>query len=100
MTPEDLLTMVLSVAQAWFWAAEGAGTEGAWQSWPAEQLARHRAAVVEAARRISGPEAADGSSEAAARQSRADRADAEDYRWPVERLQASRVVRTLLPRQR
>ncbi|MEU5538787.1 TetR family transcriptional regulator [Streptomyces sp. NPDC020362] len=59
MTPEDLLTMVLSVAQAWFWAAEGAGTEGAWQSWPAEQLARHRAAVVEAARRISGPEAAD-----------------------------------------
>ncbi|MFF7749163.1 TetR family transcriptional regulator [Streptomyces sp. NPDC007971] len=59
LAPEDLLTMVLSVAQAWFWAAEGAGTEGAWQSWPAQRLAVHRAAVVEAARRISEPGAAD-----------------------------------------
>ncbi|MHB9856916.1 TetR family transcriptional regulator [Streptomyces sp. YIM S03343] len=56
MAPDDLLTMVLAVAQAWFLAAEGdgAGTGGG-QAWPAERLALHRAAVVEAARRISTP---------------------------------------------
>ncbi|MBY8840698.1 TetR family transcriptional regulator [Streptomyces sp. SP2-10] len=53
MEPADLLTMVLAAAQAWFWADE------AGQPWPPERLARHRAAVVETARRISGPKAAD-----------------------------------------
>lgn len=56
MGPEDLLTMVLAAAQAWFWAMEGTDAqdeEG--QSWSAQRLAEHRAAVVEAARRISEP---------------------------------------------
>ncbi|MGW0995952.1 TetR family transcriptional regulator [Streptomyces sp. NPDC002520] len=61
MEPADLLTMVLAVAQAWFWAAEGAEAEAPGQSWAAERLDRHRAAVVEAARRISAPRPADGS---------------------------------------
>ena len=55
MGPEDLLTMVLAAAQAWFWAIEGADAQGEGQSWPAQRLAEHRAAVVEAARRISEP---------------------------------------------
>ncbi|MGV9249046.1 TetR family transcriptional regulator [Streptomyces sp. NPDC003710] len=57
MEPADLLTMVLAMAQAWFWAAEG---EEAGQSWSPQRLARHRSAVVEAARRICEPKTADG----------------------------------------
>ncbi|GAA3027602.1 TetR family transcriptional regulator [Streptomyces glomeratus] len=57
MDPADLLTMVLAMAQAWFWAAEG---EEAGQSWSPQRLARHRSAVVEAARRICEPKSADG----------------------------------------
>ncbi|MEU6553360.1 TetR family transcriptional regulator [Streptomyces sp. NPDC046915] len=52
--PSDLLTMVLATAQAWFWATEGAPEEGD-QVWSPQRLALHRAAVVEAARRISEP---------------------------------------------
>ncbi|MGW2856684.1 TetR/AcrR family transcriptional regulator, partial [Streptomyces sp. NPDC001215] len=59
MESTDLLTMVLAVAQAWFWAAEGADAAAAGQSWSPERLALHRSAVVEAARRISEPETAD-----------------------------------------
>ncbi|MFJ3307493.1 TetR family transcriptional regulator [Streptomyces sp. NPDC086549] len=55
MEPGDLLTMVLAVAQAWFWAAEGADVEEGARSWSPQQLALHRSAVVEAARRISEP---------------------------------------------
>ncbi|MFG2122632.1 TetR family transcriptional regulator [Streptomyces sp. NPDC048710] len=58
MEPADLLTMVLAAAQAWFWAAEGADAAQSGSSWPAQRLAEHRAAVVEAARRISEPKTA------------------------------------------
>ncbi|MBB4939162.1 AcrR family transcriptional regulator [Streptosporangium album] len=51
--PDDLLTMVLAMAQAWFWAAEDVDPGQVSQSWPPERLALHRSAVVEAARRIS-----------------------------------------------
>lgn len=55
MEPADLLTMVLAAAQAWFWAAEGADAAESVPSWSQQRLAEHRAAVVEAARRISEP---------------------------------------------
>ncbi|MER5793589.1 TetR family transcriptional regulator [Streptomyces sp. NPDC001980] len=55
MAPDDLLTMVLAAAQAWFWAAEGVDPKEVGESWPAERLALHRAAVVEAARRLTEP---------------------------------------------
>ncbi|MFD3925014.1 TetR family transcriptional regulator [Streptomyces sp. NPDC058614] len=58
MVPADLLTMVLAAAQAWFWAAEGVDPEEVSRSWSSERLAQHRAAVVEAARRMSEPKAA------------------------------------------
>ncbi|MFF8731042.1 TetR/AcrR family transcriptional regulator [Streptomyces sp. NPDC015171] len=58
MTPDDLLAMVLAAAQAWFWAAEGVDPEEVTASWTAERLARHRAAVVTAARRMCEPNAA------------------------------------------
>ncbi|MFF4229659.1 TetR family transcriptional regulator [Streptomyces sp. NPDC001820] len=60
MQPADLLTMVLAVAQAWFWAAEGVDTEEGAPSWSAERLALHRSAAVEAARRLIEPKKADG----------------------------------------
>ncbi|MER5405752.1 TetR family transcriptional regulator [Streptomyces sp. NPDC002769] len=59
MRPDDLLTMVLAVAQAWFSAAEDVDPGGINQSWSRERLALHRSAVVEAARRISEPKTAD-----------------------------------------
>ncbi|GAA4607567.1 TetR family transcriptional regulator [Actinoallomurus liliacearum] len=59
MAPADLLTMVLAVAQAWFWAAEGVDAEEGGRSWSQERLALHRAAVVQAARRIVEPTAPD-----------------------------------------
>ncbi|MFD4508473.1 TetR family transcriptional regulator [Streptomyces sp. NPDC058457] len=55
MAPDDLLTMVLAAAQAWFWAAEGVDPKEVSESWPEERLALHRAAVVEAARRMTEP---------------------------------------------
>ncbi|WP_393101142.1 TetR family transcriptional regulator [Streptomyces sp. LN325] len=57
MPPDDLLTMVLAVAQAWFSAAEEGDPGKIDQSWSPERLALHRSAVVEAARRISAPKA-------------------------------------------
>jgi AcrR family transcriptional regulator len=59
MEPDDLLTMVLAAAQAWFWAAEGVDPEGVSQSWSPQRLALHRSAVVEAARRMCEPQTAD-----------------------------------------
>ncbi|MFD4951355.1 TetR family transcriptional regulator [Streptomyces sp. NPDC058451] len=53
MQPDDLLTMVLAMAQAWFWAAEDGDPGQVGHSWLPERLALHRSAVVEAARRIS-----------------------------------------------
>ncbi|MCO6009135.1 TetR family transcriptional regulator [Actinoallomurus purpureus] len=58
MEPADLLTMVLAVAQAWFWAAEGVEVQEGGQSWSPQRLALHRSAVVEAARRMSEPKTA------------------------------------------
>ncbi|MGW2563849.1 TetR family transcriptional regulator [Streptomyces sp. NPDC001514] len=58
--PADLLTMVLAVAQAWFWAAEGIDTKEGVPPWSAERLALHRSAVVEAARRLIEPKKAEG----------------------------------------
>ncbi|MGW7543557.1 TetR family transcriptional regulator [Streptomyces sp. NPDC054770] len=55
MAPDDLLTMVLAAAQAWFWAAEGVDPKEVSESWPEDRLALHRAAVVEAARRMTEP---------------------------------------------
>jgi len=55
MGPADLLTMVLAVAQAWFWADEGADAEETGPPWSQQRLALHRAAVVEAVRRITEP---------------------------------------------
>ncbi|MFJ9711899.1 TetR family transcriptional regulator [Streptomyces sp. NPDC101234] len=55
MAPDDLLTLVLAGAQAWFWAAEGVDPKEAGESWPEERLALHRSAVVEAARRMTEP---------------------------------------------
>ncbi|MFD4567530.1 hypothetical protein ACFWOX_24610 [Streptomyces sp. NPDC058467] len=52
--------MVLAVAQAWYWADEGAGTEEPDRSWSSERLALHRSAVVEATRRLTEPKKADG----------------------------------------
>lgn len=59
MEPDDLLTMVLAAAQAWFRAAEGVDPEGVSQSWSPQRLALHRSAVVEAARRMCEPKTAD-----------------------------------------
>ena len=58
MEPDDLLTMVLAAAQAWFWAAEGVDPKEAGHAWPPERLALHRSAVVEAARRMTEPKTA------------------------------------------
>jgi AcrR family transcriptional regulator len=58
MEPADLLTMVLAVAQAGFWADEGVDAEDGGRPWSPRRLARHRAAVVEAARRMSVPKTA------------------------------------------
>ena len=58
MEPDDLLTMVLAAAQAWFWAAEGVDPKEVGRAWPPERLARHRSAVVEAARRMTEPKTA------------------------------------------
>ncbi|MEV6117772.1 TetR family transcriptional regulator [Streptomyces sp. NPDC052109] len=55
MQPDDLLTMVLAAAQAWFWAAEGVGPGEVGGPWSPERLALHRSAVVEAARRLTEP---------------------------------------------
>ncbi|MEU3526837.1 TetR family transcriptional regulator [Streptomyces sp. NPDC038707] len=54
MAPADLLTMVLAAAQAWFW------TDGDGGPASPEHLARHRAAVVETARRLADPGPAEG----------------------------------------
>ncbi|MEU1532944.1 hypothetical protein [Streptomyces fagopyri] len=58
MRPDDLLTMVLAVAQAWFSAAENVDPGEISRSWSPERLALHRSAVVEAARRIGEPRTA------------------------------------------
>ncbi|MEV6653751.1 TetR family transcriptional regulator [Streptomyces sp. NPDC051219] len=53
--PVDILTLVLALTQAWFAAVGGPGTDADGASWPADRAARHRAAVVNAVRRITTP---------------------------------------------
>ncbi|MET9606935.1 TetR family transcriptional regulator [Streptomyces sp. NPDC006512] len=56
--PVDLLVLVMGLSQAWFGAVGGPAAGDAGTGWPAELLARHRAAVVEAVRRMTAPPAA------------------------------------------
>lgn len=59
----DVLTLVMAMSQAWFGAFGGPAVDGTTAvgepgtGWAPEQLARHRAAVVEAVRRITAPHA-------------------------------------------
>ncbi|MFJ3231183.1 TetR family transcriptional regulator [Streptomyces sp. NPDC086787] len=59
MAPADVLTMVLAVSQAWFWAAGGVDVEEGGRAWSPERVALHRTAVVEAIRRLVGPRTAE-----------------------------------------
>ncbi|MFC9295093.1 TetR family transcriptional regulator [Streptomyces sp. NPDC057011] len=53
--PDDILALVLALAQSWFTMAGGAlGGEGG-SGWTPQRRARHRAAVVEAVARLSAP---------------------------------------------
>ncbi|MFF3322651.1 TetR family transcriptional regulator [Streptomyces sp. NPDC002889] len=53
--PADVLILTLALAQAWFTIAGGMSPTGTGTPWPPQQLARHRAAVVDAVRRITAP---------------------------------------------
>ncbi|MFJ3791343.1 TetR family transcriptional regulator [Kitasatospora sp. NPDC090091] len=55
LDPADLLALVLALTQAWFTAADGMSRTGGSGSWPAQRLARHRAAVVHAVQRVTAP---------------------------------------------
>ncbi|MGX1887095.1 TetR family transcriptional regulator [Streptomyces sp. NPDC055287] len=55
MDATDVLTLVMSLSQAWFSAVGGPAAGKTGTDWPPEQLARHRAAVVESVRRITAP---------------------------------------------
>ncbi|MFD3539130.1 TetR family transcriptional regulator [Streptomyces sp. NPDC058662] len=62
LDPADLLTLVMTLAQAWFSAATGPTaapdpdpTATPAPGWPPGRLARHREAVVESVRRIVAP---------------------------------------------
>ncbi|WP_030770664.1 TetR family transcriptional regulator [Streptomyces sp. NRRL F-2664] len=54
-TPEDVLTLVIALSQAWFAAVGGPAAGAAGPAWPAPRLAAHRAAVVESVHRITTP---------------------------------------------
>jgi AcrR family transcriptional regulator len=53
--PTDVLLLTLALAQAWFTTAGGMSPTGTGNPWPPGELARHRAAVVDAVRRITAP---------------------------------------------
>ncbi|MGW1728340.1 TetR/AcrR family transcriptional regulator [Streptomyces sp. NPDC002306] len=53
--PQDLVAFVLALTQAWFGAGGGMSPAGDSAPWPAQRLARHRAAVVHAVRQITTP---------------------------------------------
>ncbi|MFK0151579.1 TetR family transcriptional regulator [Streptomyces sp. NPDC090499] len=53
--PEDLVALVLALTQAWFTLAGGMSPTSGSDPWSAQRLARHRAAVVDAVRRITAP---------------------------------------------
>ncbi|MGW7193934.1 TetR family transcriptional regulator, partial [Streptomyces sp. NPDC054838] len=55
LDPADLLTLVMGLSQSWFGAVGGPAAGESGTGWPAEQLARHRAAVVESVRRVTAP---------------------------------------------
>ncbi|MFD7256518.1 TetR family transcriptional regulator [Streptomyces sp. NPDC059874] len=62
MDATDVLTLVVALSQAWFGAVGGPAAGETGTAWAPEQLARHRAAVVESVRRITAP-SGDGSPE-------------------------------------
>ncbi|MGP3683551.1 TetR family transcriptional regulator [Streptomyces sp. IBSNAI002] len=53
--PADVLTLVMALSQAWFGAMGAPADGGTGSGWEADRTARHRAAVVEAVRRITAP---------------------------------------------
>ncbi|MFI1281149.1 TetR family transcriptional regulator [Streptomyces sp. NPDC020858] len=55
LDPEDLLTLVLGLAQAWTGAVGGAAAGGPDAAWDPARLARHRETVVESVRRLIRP---------------------------------------------
>ncbi|MEU9304520.1 TetR family transcriptional regulator [Streptomyces sp. NPDC048269] len=55
MDATDVLTLVIALSQAWFGAVGGPAAGRTGTDWTPEQLARHRAAVVESVRRITAP---------------------------------------------
>lgn len=55
MDAADLLAMVVATSQAWFGTVGGPAAGRPGGDWVPEQLARHRAAVVESVRRITAP---------------------------------------------
>ncbi|MFG2982229.1 TetR family transcriptional regulator [Streptomyces sp. NPDC048258] len=55
MSATDVLTLVMALSQAWFGAVGGPAVGETGTDWAPEQLARHRAAVVESVRRITTP---------------------------------------------
>ncbi|WP_406180313.1 TetR family transcriptional regulator [Streptomyces sp. NBC_01006] len=55
LDPADVLTLVMGLSQAWFGAVGGPAAGDSGTGWAAERLAQHRAAVVEAVRRITAP---------------------------------------------
>ncbi|MFF3859792.1 TetR family transcriptional regulator [Streptomyces sp. NPDC002209] len=55
LDPADVLTLVMGLSQAWFGAVGGPAAGDSGTGWAPERLARHRAAVVEAVRRITAP---------------------------------------------
>ncbi|MFF5703742.1 TetR family transcriptional regulator [Streptomyces sp. NPDC012794] len=55
LDPEDVLTLVMGLAQAWAGAVGGPAAGGPAGAWPAARLARHRETVVESVRRLIRP---------------------------------------------
>ncbi|WP_330294252.1 MULTISPECIES: TetR family transcriptional regulator [unclassified Streptomyces] len=60
LDPEDLLTLVLGLAQAWTGAVGAAAAGGPGAVWSPARLARHRETVVESVRRLIRPSRAAG----------------------------------------
>ncbi|MGW7434430.1 TetR family transcriptional regulator [Streptomyces sp. NPDC054849] len=60
LDPEDLLTLVLGLAQAWTGAVGAAAAGGPGAAWSPARLARHRETVVESVRRLIRPSRAAG----------------------------------------
>ncbi len=55
MDAGDVLTLVMALSQAWFGAVGAPADAETGTGWAADRIAQHRAAVVEAVRRITAP---------------------------------------------